>query len=288
MKREFSCTQCGKAGILRDPSHSRLAVYCSKECVAAGKRRPPAQQINFDCAGCGERATRAAHLFKHLSRKGRPQYCSHSCAMVSRRIYKTDEARNAAIKAGQKADGARYRRRKALEAGRELKPNEMHGGHHLPEYKVWVAMKQRCENPKNLGYANYGGRGITVCEQWSKSFASFLQDMGRRPSAELSVERIDNDLGYEPNNCRWATRAEQNNNRRAARRATLQMVKVLADALISARNALECSIDTRGLDPAGVMLSALNQADAAISAFEDASARWDALPVYVEMAEVAA
>lgn len=88
-----------------------------------------------------------------------------------------------------------------------------HGGRHTPEYVVWNAMRKRCENPKNAKYADYGGRGILVCERW-RDFANFLADMGRRPSTRHSIERIDNDRGYEPENCAWVLRETQNRNQR--------------------------------------------------------------------------
>jgi hypothetical protein len=73
-------------------------------------------------------------------------------------------------------------------------------------------MKQRCTNPKAMGFIDYGGRGIAVCERWMTSFENFLADMGPRPKG-LMLDRIDNDGDYEPGNCRWSTRAEQNANR---------------------------------------------------------------------------
>ena len=78
-------------------------------------------------------------------------------------------------------------------------------------HRIWWAMLERCNNPKDPAYPKYGGRGITVCVRWLR-FEQFLQDMGERPEG-LSLDRRDNDGGYSPGNCRWATRIEQNRNR---------------------------------------------------------------------------
>ncbi len=82
-------------------------------------------------------------------------------------------------------------------------------------YRTWGRMLDRCENPHNEHYADYGGRGISVCANWH-DFANFLQDMGVRPEGR-TLDRIDNLRGYEPENCLWATQSEQLRNTRRAR-----------------------------------------------------------------------
>jgi hypothetical protein len=84
----------------------------------------------------------------------------------------------------------------------------------IPEYHIWRSMKERCTNPKNKGYHNYGERGIKVYKRWLNSFQCFLKDVGLKPSKNHSLDRIDNNRGYFPKNVRWATRKEQARNTR--------------------------------------------------------------------------
>ena len=89
-----------------------------------------------------------------------------------------------------------------------------HGLSKTREYETWCHMIQRCEDPRQPGYKHWGGRGITICDRWRNDFEAFLADMGHRPSAKHSLDRINNDGNYEPSNCRWATRHEQARNQR--------------------------------------------------------------------------
>jgi hypothetical protein len=96
----------------------------------------------------------------------------------------------------------------------KLNPNFKHGLTYTNEYYIWKAMKQRCYNPKHKSWKNYGNRGIKICDRWLNSFQNFLEDMGTKPAPEYSIDRINNDGNYEPSNCKWATKSEQNNNKR--------------------------------------------------------------------------
>ena len=91
--------------------------------------------------------------------------------------------------------------------------NTKHLLHNTTEYSSWCNMKTRCTNIKYKQWKDYGGRGITVCKEWLESFEQFYKDMGPKPKG-TSIDRINNNEGYKPSNCKWATRLEQRKNQR--------------------------------------------------------------------------
>ncbi|WP_197078612.1 hypothetical protein [Photobacterium gaetbulicola] len=90
-----------------------------------------------------------------------------------------------------------------------------HTKHHL--FRTWLQMLNRCHNPRNPQYKDYGKRGITVCIRWRESFEAFCKDMGDKPEPSMSIDRVDNDKGYTKQNTRWATRKQQSTNNRSNR-----------------------------------------------------------------------
>ena len=102
-------------------------------------------------------------------------------------------------------------------ATRNLRHGEGSNGKETPEYRAWSNMLSRCNNNKHQLFGDYGGRGVKVCERWHV-YENFIFDMGRRPSRKHSLDRIDNNKNYMPENCRWATMVQQNNNQRPRRK----------------------------------------------------------------------
>lgn len=96
-----------------------------------------------------------------------------------------------------------------------------HGLSQTPEYRAWQQMIRRCHNPEHPAYANYGGRGISVCDAWRDDVSQFIADVGHRPEGSFEIDRIDNDRGYEPGNVRWTDRATNSRNRRSNRIITV-------------------------------------------------------------------
>lgn len=101
-----------------------------------------------------------------------------------------------------------------LIAQRNTRHGHKTGGRYTPEYIAWSNIIARCTKPTSQAWKNYGGRGITICDRWRHDFPAFFADIGPRPSAEHSIDRIDNDRGYEPGNVRWADQSTQAKNKR--------------------------------------------------------------------------
>lgn len=126
------------------------------------------------------------------------------------------------LKAGLTKSCGCYKRDNARKRGVSLgKLSYKHGnarfnGKRSKEYSTWIAMRSRCYNPNNTRFADYGGKGITVCSRWNESFEHFLTDMGTKPTADHSLDRINNLGNYEPGNCKWSTRSEQQRNKRTS------------------------------------------------------------------------
>lgn len=138
--------------------------------------------------------------------------CECSCGIVFQ------SRRNSLIRGKSTSCGC-----KRTQTLRRIKPT--HGMSGSAEYQIWASMLKRCRNPKCTVFRYYGGRGIRVCDRWL-DFANFIADMGPRPTPQHSIDRIDGDQGYSPDNCRWATKMEQSVNTRSCKQITFRGVRM--------------------------------------------------------------
>jgi hypothetical protein len=173
------------------------------------KRYPPVKiGERFDRLVVLSEAEPEINLSRDIIRRLKRWLCQCDCG-------NTTTVRDSGLKSGQVKSCSCLQR----ETARKLffVHGESGTGKETPEYRAWRHMIERCQNSNHKHYRHYGGRGIIVCKEWLESYEQFLKDVGRKPSSELTLERINNERGYEPGNVKWATRKEQQNNRRACR-----------------------------------------------------------------------
>lgn len=192
----------------------KLAVTCLCDCGAATTvSRSNLHGGKVSSCGCSyiKYKTSPGQRFGYLTvidgtvkRRGtvRVVTCSCECGSIVEPAIRT-------LFSGEKVScGCRAKKREVI----VVKHGHARRGAHSPEYEVWCSMIARCENPAEERYHRYGGRGIKVCEKWH-DFTSFFTDMGQRPSAKHSIDRLNNDGNYELGNCAWVTKRDQAINR---------------------------------------------------------------------------
>lgn len=205
-----ACEVCGAQFSLNknySAAQKARAKFCSRRCSVRGRPRKAPSPIDRPLQGqtrfgsltfIGEGEPLKTHA--HPIRRARFRCdCGNICDMQPTKV---------ACEGGHRSCGC---------VGAQMTSKRMtkHGGYLTPEYKSWNAMNQRCHNERSTSFAQYGGRGISVCTQWrgDSGFLRFVEDMGPRPEG-FSIDRIDPNGNYEPANCRWASQEVQDNNKR--------------------------------------------------------------------------
>lgn len=209
-KRSKTCEQCGN---VFHPSHTGARGHAQRFCSSAcAVLRPSPHRIDIT----GQRFGRlvALSLVPRQQRRSKISHWLCRCNCGRTPIVALNNLRGDTAKSCGCAKGDWVRERaKAYGAYVD--------GQETPEHLAWMRILDRCYNRNNPSFKNYGGRGILVCDRWRHDYRAFLADMGRRPSVEYSIDRIDNDGPYAPENCRWATDITQANNSRKNRHVTI-------------------------------------------------------------------
>jgi hypothetical protein len=201
---EKCCEECGTVFRLKSPryrSKFQKQRYCSRLCTARAAVRHQDREKRIAPMPIGSRWG----LWTVISPAGRGYWkCECACGTQSV-VYGASLRRGNSKSCGCRVPGI------SRELGRKT---ATHGMTKSREYQIWLGIKARCRKPRSQNYPRYGARGIDICDRWHDSFEAFYADVGPRPSPEHSIDRIDNDRGYEPGNVRWATSATQGRNQR--------------------------------------------------------------------------